>query len=153
VTEDAADPRASWIFEGVAESVGERFGQEGMSGGAAGLEIDRADVSLGTPSHALRVAVADDFPASYKRVGEEAFHSHSAVTGLVDPNIKADVVFYEMQGGGAVFATGSIAWAGALPPNGYDNSVARITSNVIRRFAEPELFEVPAMGAAGGAKL
>jgi hypothetical protein len=50
-------------------------------GGAAGLEIDRADTSLGTPPHALRVAVADKFPASYKRVGEEALHSHSAVTG------------------------------------------------------------------------
>ena len=52
-----------------------------FAGGAAGLEIDRADTSLGTPPHALRVAVADKFPASYKRVGEEALHSHSAVTG------------------------------------------------------------------------
>jgi hypothetical protein len=36
---------------------------------------------------------------------------------------------------GAVFATGSIAWAGALPINGYDNSVATITKNVIERFS------------------
>ena len=139
----AQDPRASWIFSGVDEGVGERFGQEGQSGGAAGLEIDRADHSLGTPRHALRVAVADKFPHSYKRVGEEALHAHSAVTGLNDPLIKADVLFYEMAGGGAVFATGSIAWAGALPPNGYDNSVARITRNVIERFAAAEPFAAP----------
>ena len=37
--------------------MGERFGQGGHRGGAGGLEVDRADASLGTPRHALRVAV------------------------------------------------------------------------------------------------
>lgn len=149
----SADPRASFIFDGVPEGIGDRFGQEGMSGGAAGLEIDRADISLGTPAHALRVAVADKFPASYKRVGEEALHSHSAVTGLNDPKVKADVIFYELPGGGAVFTTGSIAWAGALPPDGYNNSVAIITKNVIERFVSPQPFAPPALIGVDSAKL
>ena len=50
---------------------------------------------------------------------------------------------YELDGGGAVFTTGSIGWASALPSNGYDNTVAKITANVIRRFAEADPFVVP----------
>ena len=39
----SADGRAAFIFEGVEEAVGDRFGAEGLAGGgAAGLEIDRA---------------------------------------------------------------------------------------------------------------
>ena len=95
------------------------------------------------PRHALRLAVADSFPHSYKRVGEEAGHAHSANTGLMDPLIRADVVFYEVAGGGAVFATGSIAWASGLPAGGYDNAVARMTRNVVERFADEEPFAPP----------
>ena len=140
----STDPRASFIFAGVDIEVGERFGAQGLAGGgAAGLEIDRADTSLGTPKHALRIAVADHFPHSYKRVAEEATHAHTAISGLTDPLVRADVIFYELPNGGAVFATGSIAWAGALPPQAYDNAVARITANVVRRFADPLPFEPP----------
>jgi N,N-dimethylformamidase len=42
--------------------------------------------------------------------------------------------------GGAVFATGSIAWCGALAHNGADNNVARVTANVLRRFLDPAPF-------------
>eukprot|EP01052_Picozoa_sp_SAG31_P003148 SAG31_NODE_118_length_24006_cov_8.219266_8_plen_199_part_00 len=143
VEPQSEDPRARFIFAGVPQRVGDRFGQGGHRGGAAGLEIDRADASLGTPKHALRVACADAFPHSYKRVGEEAGHAHSANTGLMDPLIRADVVFYEVAGGGAVFATGSIAWASNLPEDGYDGTIARITANVIERFASHVPFEPP----------
>ena len=37
--------------------------------------------------------------------------------------------------GGAVFATGSMAWADAL---GVDDGVTRMTRNVLIRFLEPE---------------
>ncbi len=43
-----------------------------------------------------------------------------------------------MAGGGGVFTTGSIAWCAALAHNGYDNNVARITGNVLRRFLDPD---------------
>jgi N,N-dimethylformamidase len=178
VEPDSQDPRARFIFDGVAVAaeaeaeagagagadtvlssevgargiqVGDRFGAGGHRGGAAGLEIDRADTTLGTPRHALRVACADTFPHSYKRVGEEAAHAHSAITGLMDPLIRADVVFYEAgTRGGAVFSTGSIAWASNLVDNdnGYESAVARITRNVIERFASEEPFGPPATSAS-----
>ena len=50
------------------------------------------------------------------------------------------MVFFETPNGGAVFSTGSIAWAGALSHNSYDNNVARITGNVLRRFIDDTPF-------------
>jgi N,N-dimethylformamidase len=50
------------------------------------------------------------------------------------------MVFFTLPRGGAFFATGSIAWAGSLSHNGYDNNVARVTGNVLKRFLEPEPF-------------
>jgi N,N-dimethylformamidase len=60
-----------------------------------------------------------------------------------DPNVKADMVFFEVPGGGAVFSTGSISYAGALAFNDYDNEIAKITANVLRRFLQAEPFEYP----------
>jgi N,N-dimethylformamidase len=130
------DPRAAFIFEGVAE---ERIGAFGsIGGGAAGWEVDRADFALGTPPHALVVATADDFPASYHWVNEEMNHTHSAVNGDTCPMIKADMVFFETPNGGGVFSVSSISWAGSLAHNGCDNNVSRITENVVRRFLDPK---------------
>ena len=53
------------------------------------------------------------------------------------------MVFFECPNGGAVFSTGSIAYAGSLPTKGYDNNVARLTTNVLRRFADPTPFVLP----------
>ena len=85
----AADARAAFVFTGVAESGADHFGDN-----AAGLELDRADTSLGTPRHALRLAVADNLPHSYKRVAEEATHAHTATSGLTDPLIRVDMILY-----------------------------------------------------------
>ena len=71
---------------------------------------------------------------------EELTHTHSAITGETCPWVRADMVFYETPNGGATFSTGSIAWAGSLSHDGYDNNVSRITENVIRRFMDPEPF-------------
>ena len=51
--------------------------------------------------------------------------------------IRADMVYFETTNGGAVFSTGSIAWAGSLSHNGYTNNVAQITTNVLTRFCNP----------------
>jgi N,N-dimethylformamidase len=56
--------------------------------------------------------------------------------------VRADIVFFETSAGGAVFATGSIAWCCALSHNGYDNNVSRLTGNVLRRFLDPKPFDV-----------
>ena len=57
--------------------------------------------------------------------------------------MKADVTFFEVEGGGAVFSTGSIAWSSVLAFKDFDNSVARLTTNVLNRFLDPTPFEVP----------
>jgi len=54
--------------------------------------------------------------------------------------VRCDMVFYETLNGGAVFATSSIAWAGALSHHGYQNNVSRLTANVIQRFLDPTPF-------------
>ncbi|MHA1570174.1 MAG: N,N-dimethylformamidase beta subunit family domain-containing protein, partial [Alphaproteobacteria bacterium] len=57
--------------------------------------------------------------------------------------VRADLIFFETSSGGAVFSTGSIAWCGSLSHNGYDNNVARIMGNVLRRFLDPKSFAGP----------
>jgi N,N-dimethylformamidase len=50
------------------------------------------------------------------------------------------MVFFETPNGGAVFSTGSIAYGASLPWNDYDNNVAKLTTNVLKRFADPKPF-------------
>jgi N,N-dimethylformamidase len=63
------------------------------------------------------------------------------LTGSQSDLVRADLVFFEMPAGGAVFSTGSIAWIGSLSHNGHDNNVSRITENVLRRFDPKPLAE------------
>lgn len=138
-TPESLDPRVAFVFAGVGPN--ERIGDFGIvGGGAAGWEIDRVDPALGTPPHALVVARATNFSSAYNWMKEEMSHTHTAITGTNCPHVHADMAFYETPNGGAVFAMSSIAWAGALAHNGYDNNVARITGNVVRRFIDPEPF-------------
>jgi N,N-dimethylformamidase len=131
--------RAAWIFEGVDA---DRIGSAGVGGGAAGQEIDRFDADLGSPPHALVLASASDFGPDMLRTKEEFLAS--VPIPFPDGRVRADMVFYETPAGGAVFSVGSIAWWGALPVDGYDNDVARVTRNVLRRFADAEPFTFPA---------
>jgi len=54
--------------------------------------------------------------------------------GGVNPRVRADMVYLAYPHGGAVFSVGSIAWMGSLAANDYQNDIARITGNVLRRF-------------------
>ncbi|MBW8639049.1 LamG domain-containing protein [Hoeflea sp. WL0058] len=137
-TQASKNPRAAFIFDGIDEDVIGDFGLQG--GGAAGVEIDHADPSLGTPTHALIVASSEHHTESYRLVNEEMSITVPTVTAPVEARIAADMVFFETSGGGAVFNVGSIAWAGSLSHNGYDNNVSRITANVLDRFTNPEPF-------------
>ncbi len=130
---DGELPEMSWMFDGVTP--GEPIGDFGLvGGGAAGQEIDRADVTLGTPPHTYLVASAQNQNDSYKVVPEEIDFMFDGVGGTEHPNVRADLTYFEASGGGAVFATSSIAWSGALSHAGYQNNVARITGNVLDRF-------------------
>jgi N,N-dimethylformamidase len=131
------DPRAAFVFEGLdADAPIGNFGLRG--GGAAGLETDRAEAGLGSPPGLLLLASADSFGYDGLPAVDEIRITHRGLAGDQNAQIRADMVLFETASGGAVFATGSIAWCCALSHNGYDNSVSGITGNVLRRFLDPE---------------
>jgi N,N-dimethylformamidase len=130
---ESSDPRAEFIFKGVDKS--RPLGDYGLiQGAAAGFEIDRADIDLGTPPHALVLATATGFSDLYQHVIEEALLMDGMQGGTVNPMVKSDIVFYEGPKGGAVFSVGSISWCGSLSHNNYNNDISRITGNVLDRF-------------------
>ncbi len=134
----AEDPRASFILDGVEANV---IGDYGLNGnGAAGNEIDRTDFALGTPPHALVVATSRLHTDVYLMTPEDLLDPTPTSSGTQCDLIRSDMTFFETPAGGAVFSVGSIAWAGSMAWNGYDNDVARITENVLRRFADPTPF-------------
>jgi N,N-dimethylformamidase len=136
---DSFDPRAKFIFEGVGDD--EIIGDFGLiGGGAAGLELDRADRLLGTPPNCLVLASSENHTDIYLVVCEEILINYPGQGGSESPLVRADMVFYETAAGGAVFSTSSIAWAGSLSHNNYDNNVSRITGNVLDRFLDPRPF-------------
>jgi N,N-dimethylformamidase len=134
------DPRVRFAFEGIGDD--ERIGDFGLRlGGAAGLEIDRADRSLGSAPNLLILATASPFGSGGLPTPEEFRTTHRGLTGEQNAQVRADIVFFETAAGGAVFSTGSIAWCCALSHNAYHNNVSRLTGNVLRRFLDPRLFE------------
>jgi len=140
--EASFDPRVSFIFDGIGDD--EVIGEFGiLGGGASGSEIDAADPMLGTPSHTLVVASSEGHSANTYLVPDETGFHHCAMDGAQSPDIRADMTFFETPGGGAVFSVGSIAWGASLPHNGYDNNVARISENVVRRFLDGAPFSIP----------
>ncbi len=140
VNDASLSGRASWIWDGVEIDEG-RIGTSGIGGGAAGQEVDRYDTRLGSPGHAVVLASATTFGPDMVRTKEE--FEGSVEYPDPDPYVRADIVFYETAGGGAVFSVGSISWFGSLARNGYDNDTARMSTNVLRRFADPEPFAAP----------
>ena len=137
INADSFSSRASWIWDGVEPEDG-KIGTSGLGGGAAGQEIDRYDTRLGSPEHAVVLASATEFGPDMVRTKEE-FEGSVDVT-LPDPYVRGDIVFYETPGGGAVFSASSISWFGALARNDYNNDIAQLTTNVLRRFVDPAPF-------------
>jgi N,N-dimethylformamidase len=137
----ADDPRIAWAFAGIDGNILGDFGV--LQGGAAGLEIDAVDPRLGTPSHALVVARSENHSNTYELVAEEVLVPHGATDAIINPDIHADITFFETRGGGAVFSTGSIAYAGSLGWNGFANKICRLTTNVLERFKDAAPFPMP----------
>jgi N,N-dimethylformamidase len=141
-TDASEDPRVAFAFEGITrDAVIGDFGLIG--GGAAGLEVDIADPSLGTPPHTLVVAQSDELPDTFLLVNEEQLLATPDTLGSTNARIRSDLAFFETPNGGAVFSFSSMAWCGSLAHNGYDNNVSRLTGNVLRRFLSPERFRSP----------
>jgi N,N-dimethylformamidase len=140
-TDASFEPRVAFIFEGIHKD--DRIGDFGVLGGAAGLELDAADATLGTPAHSLVLARSAGHSNVYLVTVEEMMSTHPSVDGLDNPLVRAELVFFETPSGGAVFSTGSIAWSASLSYQQYSNNVARITGNVVQRFLDPTPFALP----------
>ena len=133
-------PRYAFVFEGVGED--ERIGDFGLrGGGAVGMEIDRWDPALGSPPNSVVLASSEDIGIGGLLSVEEFVTTTRALDGVQHGRVRADMVFFETPGGGAVWSTGSIAWATSLGWNVFENNVSRITENVLRRFLDPRPFE------------
>ena len=132
---DAGDDRAGFIMAGIGRD--EVIGDFGLAGGgAAGYEIDRYELALGTPPNALLLASSLDHSVNYPHVSEEIFFNYPGLDGTNDFMVRADLVYFTTQQGGAVFSTSSISWCGSLSHNGYDNNVSQMMENVLTRFAD-----------------
>ncbi len=130
---DSFKREIEWIMAGVGKD--ERIGDFGLiGGGAAGLELDRADRLLGTPPGAYLLASSEDHTDIYLVVCEELLINYPGLGGQEKALVRADLVFYPTSNGGGVFATSSIAWPGSLSHNNYKNNVSRLTRNVLDRF-------------------
>ena len=138
-TKASDDDRVAFAFDGVKERT---LGEAGLHlGAAAGWEVDCSDPAAGTPPHAVVLAEAMLPPHDYAAFMDTATSSSLATA---DPDaLRAEVVFFETNGGGAVFSVGSIAYAACLSEDRYANALSRLTANVLERFMDPQPFVLP----------
>jgi len=129
---DAWHRTVSWITEGVD---GEIIGDQGLAyGAAAGIELDRYDLSLGTPPHTKIIASSGGHSDNYVLVTEELLYAYAGLVGTLDYRIRGDMTYFPAPNNGAVFCTGSIAYGQALPANDFNNSASKVLQNVVTAF-------------------
>ena len=121
-----------FIFKDIKEDILGDFGLVG--GGAAGLELDRYDQSLGSPKNCYVLATSENHSDLYLGVSEEIGVNMPNLSGSQNPNVKADLVYFKKNSGSKNFSTGSIAWSGSLSHNNYNNNISKITLNVLNDF-------------------
>jgi N,N-dimethylformamidase len=147
---DSFHKRVAWIFEGIGDE--ELIGDFGLAlGGAAGVEIDRYDLALGTPPHTLLLASSCGHTDNYPLVSEEISYAFPGRGGTQDPQVRGDMIFFNTANNGAVFAAGSIAWSQALPCYGGENNVATVMRNILDAFVKDDA--LPGSAYTGEEKL
>ena len=129
------DPKYDWIFKGIKEN---KLGDFGFSGnGAAGFELDHIDSHLTSIRDITLLAqskASKDPEENFILVPESQLTHLSNIKHLPEDEIlQADMVYFEVPGGGSVFSTGSITFCGSLPWNNYDNNVSKLLENVIKK--------------------
>ncbi|MBP1782056.1 N,N-dimethylformamidase [Micromonospora sp. HB375] len=144
---DSHDPRVQFVFAGLGadELIGDVPSLQ-VRWGAAGYEFDRVDTELGSPATTLVLASSNRFNQSHRAMLDDQLWYVQGRDGAstADPQVpgrphrfaRSDMAYLEYPAGGAVFAAGAICWRACLSAHGYDNSVSRVTENVLRRFAE-----------------
>ena len=130
---DSFHKRVAWIFDGIGDE--ELIGDFGLAlGGAAGVELDRYDLALGTPPHTMLLASSIDHTDNYPLVSEEVTYAFPGRGGSQDPQVRGDMIYFTTAENGAVFAAGSIGWSQALPCKGGENNVGTVMRNVLNAF-------------------
>ena len=115
-------PEAEFVFDGVGDEVIGNFGLN--LGSAAGYEMDATHDWQWPDGWRPTVLARATHPAIMSTMRLPVARA-AEVTLTVAPS-----------GGAAVFAAGSVTWAGSLSHNDYANNVSLITSNVMRRFLD-----------------
>lgn len=135
---ESYEPRFAFVFKGVEAP---EFGAGPalvLNHGAAGFEVDSANVRLGTPAHATVLAAARARTNAYQFASEEILSPTPFDGGATNPLLRADMILFNQPKGGAVFSVGSITWIATLHAGNYDSDTSRITENVLRAFADPD---------------
>ncbi|MDB5577056.1 MAG: hypothetical protein JWR80_2232 [Bradyrhizobium sp.] len=136
-TPQSYDERAAFIFAGIDNELLGDFPALVLGHGAAGYEIDRADVGLGTPRHALVLASSTGFSDCYQYVREQTGLTTPFDGGTLNPEVRADIVYFEGPNAGAVLSVGSIAFCSTLSYNNYENNISILLNNVLTTFNDP----------------
>lgn len=132
---DSDDPVVAFVFAGLGRD--EIIGDFGLiNGGAAGYEIDRYDPEIGAPHSVWHLASSRGMhDETYLLAIENLLFTVPEIDGTSQEMVRADMVYARVgRGGGEVFSVGSCNWCGSLSHETYDNNVARVTGNVLRRF-------------------
>lgn len=131
-----AEPeRWAFLFDGLIDD--QAIGDDGLLlGGAAGNEVDRADPEKGTPVETVVLATSKGHSDAYQLAIEDLSFTAPGQGGTEQPLVRADITVTPYASGGCVFAVGAITWLGALALDRYDNDVARLTENVLKRFLD-----------------
>ncbi len=125
------EPAFDWIFNGIDTDILGDFGLSG--GGAAGFELDRADTHLGTPPLATILATSENHGEDFILVPEEMLTHLTTLPGPPTAELlHANIIWFDVQGGGSVFAVGSITFCGSLPHNQFENPISRLLLNVVQ---------------------
>lgn len=124
------DPEFDWVFAGIEDDIIGDFGFSG--GGAAGFELDHMDHRLGTPENTVLLARSVTRDEEFMLVPEEQLTHLTNLTGGPEKEaLHADMIYFDVPGGGSVFATGSITFCGCLPWNNFENNVSTLLKNVL----------------------
>jgi hypothetical protein len=131
-TDAGKDAQFRWMFDSLKDD--ELIGEFGLGGGASGDEMDSFDVKFGSPLNGVVVATSTGHDDGFAVASECVKYPILATRGTETREVRSDMIYYETNAGGAVFSVGSINWYPSLGWDDYDNTVARVTGNVIREF-------------------
>ena len=130
---DSYHRTVSWITKGVE---GEIIGDLGLAyGGAAGLSLDRFDLTLGTPPHARIIASSGGHTDGYRVNPEFVHYAYQGLSGSWDYKCAPTWCISRRRTMVRFFRSDPGLWAGVAVKN-FDNSASRVLGNVVNAFIE-----------------